>query len=85
MEYQTPLRKLASFFEKSRDNWKQKYQQARQEIKSLTNKLYYQQQKQREQEQRLPNLEQENPVLKASLEELEQEQAQVKKPVNCSK
>lgn len=89
MEYKTPLRKLTRFFEQSRDKWKQKYQQARKEIKSLKNKLYYQQQKQCEQEEHLKALEQENQALKTSLEDLEQqrrqEQAQVKKPVNCSK
>ena len=89
MEYKSPLRKLVRFFEKSRDNWKQKYQQARQEIKSLKNKLYYQQQKQHEQEQRLHALEQENQALQATLVELnqqrQQEEAQIKKPVKCSK
>ena len=89
MEYKSPLRKLVRFFEKSRDNWKQKYQQARQEIKSLKNKLYYQQQKQHEQEHRIQALEQENQALQATLVELnqqrEQEKAEVKKPVNCSK
>ena len=89
MEHKSPLRKLARFFEKSRDNWKQKYQQARQEIKSLKNKLYYQQQKQHEQEQRLQALKQENQALQATLVKLnqqrQQEKTEVKKPVNCSK
>lgn len=89
MEYKSYLRKRVKFFEKSRDNWKPKYQQARKEIKSLKNQLYYQQQKHREQEVRLPSLEPENPELKASLEDLKpqrrSEEAQVTKPVLGSK
>jgi len=42
MEYKSPPRKPVKFFENSRDFGKQKYQQARGEIKSLKNKLYYQ-------------------------------------------
>jgi len=74
MKYKSPLRKLVKFFENSRDNWKQKYQQARKDIKSLKNKRYYQQQKQRSQEQRLMVLSMENKALRASLAALEQQQ-----------
>jgi predicted nucleic acid-binding Zn-ribbon protein len=35
--FTTPLRKLARFFEKSRDGWKEKYQQAKQQCKQLSN------------------------------------------------
>ena len=35
--FTTPLRKLARFFEKSRDGWKEKYQQAKRQCKQLSN------------------------------------------------
>lgn len=76
MKHKSPLRKRVKFFENSRDNWKQKYQQARKDIKSLKNKRYYQQQKQRSQEQRLTVLSMENKALRASLAALEQQQLQ---------
>jgi len=40
-KYKSPLRKLAIFFEKSRDNWKLKYKASQKQVKSLQNKLYY--------------------------------------------
>ncbi len=76
MKYKSPLRKLVIFFEKSRDKWKQKYQPSRKDIKSLKNKLYYQQQKEKNQSQRIETLEEETQALKASLAELEQQQLQ---------
>ena len=74
MEYKSPLRKLVRFFENSRDKWKQKYQQTRKNLKSLKNKLYYQQQQKKIQAQRIQNLETENQTLRASLAGLEQQQ-----------
>jgi hypothetical protein len=38
-EYSSPLRKLVVFFERSRDGWKQKYQQARVLIRSLRGRV----------------------------------------------
>ena len=38
-EFRSPLRKLVRFFQQSRDNWKQKCQQAKQQCKLLSNQL----------------------------------------------
>ena len=37
--YKSPVRKLFNFFEKSRDNWKEKYQLNKKENKKLKNKV----------------------------------------------
>ena len=37
--YKSPIRKLVNFFEKSRDNWKEKYQRNKKENKKLKNKV----------------------------------------------
>ena len=37
--YKSPVRKLVNFFEKSRDNWKEKYQLNKKEIKKLKTKI----------------------------------------------
>jgi hypothetical protein len=37
--YKSPVRKLVNFFEKSRDNWKEKYQLTKKENKKLKNKV----------------------------------------------
>jgi hypothetical protein len=73
MEYKTPARKLAVFFKKSRDKWKQKYQKSQNKIKVLTNKLYYQQQKQQKQEQKNQALKAENQALKVLFANMEQQ------------
>jgi hypothetical protein len=38
--YKSPLRKLVKFFEKSRDNWKNKYFEKKKELKRATNRIY---------------------------------------------
>jgi len=37
--FRSPMRKLVRFFEKSRDNWKRKCQQAKERIKLMGNQL----------------------------------------------
>ena len=37
--YKSPIRKLVNFFEKSRDNWKEKYQLNKKENKKLKTKI----------------------------------------------
>jgi len=37
--YKSPVRKLVNFFEKSRDNWKEKYQLTKKQNKKLKNKV----------------------------------------------
>ncbi|SKA28975.1 hypothetical protein SAMN02745446_03810, partial [Desulfococcus multivorans DSM 2059] len=39
--YKSPIRKLAKFFENSRDSWKSKCQEAKYKVKMLQNKLRY--------------------------------------------
>ncbi|MEO8496813.1 MAG: hypothetical protein ABI614_17220 [Planctomycetota bacterium] len=38
-EFRSPLRKLVAFFERSRDNWKEKCQSAKYELKLLKRRL----------------------------------------------
>ena len=38
--YKSPLKKLVKFFEKSRDNWKNKYFEKKKELKRATNRIY---------------------------------------------
>jgi chromosome segregation ATPase len=38
--YKSPLKKLVKFFEKSRDNWKNKYFKKKKELKRATNRIY---------------------------------------------
>ncbi len=40
-EYKSPLRKLARFFEKSRDQWKAKCREAKEQIKLLKNRVRF--------------------------------------------
>jgi len=37
--YKSPVRKLLTFFEKSRNGWKQKHQQAKAKCKKLSNQV----------------------------------------------
>jgi hypothetical protein len=39
-QYKSPLKKLVKFFEKSRDNWKNKYLEKKKELKRATNRIY---------------------------------------------
>ncbi len=39
--YKSPVRKLARFFEKSRDQWKAKYREAKATIKYLKNRVRF--------------------------------------------
>ena len=39
--YRSPVRKLARFFEKSRDQWKAKYREAKATIKRLKNRVRF--------------------------------------------
>ena len=39
-QYKSPLKKLVKFFEKSRDNWKNKYFEKNKELKRATNRIY---------------------------------------------
>lgn len=39
-KYKSPLKKLVSFFEESRDKWKEKYFEKTKELKRVTNRIY---------------------------------------------
>ena len=39
VEFRSPLRKLVAFFERSRDNWKEKCQRAKYDLKLLKRRL----------------------------------------------
>ena len=40
-KYKSPARKLVKFFEKSRNNWKAKYQELKYKMKLMQNKTRY--------------------------------------------
>ena len=40
-EYKSPSRKLITFFKKSRNNWKAKYQELKYKMKLMQNKIAY--------------------------------------------
>lgn len=63
--YKSPLKKLVKFFEKSRDAWKSKSQEATYKVKLLQNKVRY--------------LEKRKTQLKDKVKELERELKDVKK------
>lgn len=41
IEYKSPRHKLISFFEKSRNRWKEKYQESKKRAKYLLNRIYF--------------------------------------------
>ena len=38
--YKSPIKKLVKFFENSRDNWKRKHYEKKEELKRATNRIY---------------------------------------------
>jgi outer membrane murein-binding lipoprotein Lpp len=40
-EYKSPRRKLVTFFEKSRDQWKEKCSEAKTKVKQLNNRVHF--------------------------------------------
>ena len=58
-EYKSPSRKLIKFFEKSRDNWKAKYQEQKYKMKLNQNKIRYLEKRKAELNQRIKELQQE--------------------------
>ncbi len=63
--YKSPSRKLVKFFERSRDNWKAKYQELKYKMKLLQNKNRY--------------LEKRKTLLNQKVKELQQELDQYRK------
>ena len=66
-EYKSPIRKLAAFFEKSRDRWKDKYIGAKADVKRLKNKVRFLVESKNALKQRLKVLESEMGILHLSL------------------
>ena len=58
-EYKSPSRKLVKFFEKSRDNWKAKYQELKYKMKLMQNKIRYLEKRKTQLNQRIKELQQE--------------------------
>ncbi len=58
-KYKSPLRKLVKFFEKSRNNWKAKYQELKYKMKLMQNKIWYLEKRKTHLNQRIKELQQE--------------------------
>ena len=58
-EYKSPSRKLIKFFQKSRDNWKSKYQDLKYKMKLMQNKIRYLEKRKTQLNQRIKELQQE--------------------------
>ena len=58
-KYKSPSRKLIKFFEKSRDNWKGKYQELKYKMKLMQNKIRYLEKRKTQLNQRVKELQQE--------------------------
>src|SRR3972149_11003717 len=78
MAYKSPLRKLARFFEQSRDQWKAKHHQLKAQIKYLKNRLRYLEKSQVDRQARVEDLETEVARLKAEAQGLREELEAVK-------
>ena len=77
--YKSPVRKLARFFEKSRDQWKAKHHQAKASVKRLKNRVRFLNQSKGHWKSRAQELEREVARLKAREQALEQAVEALKK------
>jgi len=80
--YKSPVRKLARFFEKSRDQWKAKHRRAKATVKRLKNHVRFLDQSKEHWKSRAQELEMEVARLKAREQALEQAVAALEKRVN---
>jgi chromosome segregation ATPase len=69
--YKSPVRKLAHFFEKSRDQWKAKHRRAKASVKRLKNRERFLAQSKEQWKSRVQELEREVARLKAREQVLE--------------
>jgi uncharacterized protein YlxW (UPF0749 family) len=58
-KYKSPARKLVKFFEKSRNNWRAKYQELKYKMKLMQNKTRYLEKRKTQLNQRIKELQQE--------------------------
>jgi chromosome segregation ATPase len=70
--YKSPLRKLARFFEHSRDRWKAKSQEAKAKVKRLQNRVRFLEKSKADLKSQMQALEAEIVRLKAREQDLEQ-------------
>ena len=82
--YKSPVRKLARFFEKSRDQWKAKHRRATASVKRLKNLARFLDKSKQQWKRRVQELEMEVARLKAREQALEQavETLEKKEPPN---
>jgi uncharacterized protein YlxW (UPF0749 family) len=72
-EYKSPIRKLAAFFKKSRDRWKDKHIGAKADVKRLKNKVRFLVKSKNDLKQRLKVFEYEMNQLRSQKQETESE------------
>ncbi len=82
--YKSPVRKLARFFEQSRDGWKAKSRVAKAKLKRLTQRVRSLEQRQQTGQGRLRELEAELAQTKARAQELEAEVARLRQQLMAS-
>lgn len=79
LDYKSPLRTLARFFRKSRDQWKNKAQKLKREQKRLQNRVGYARRSQEEWKSRVEELEQQLAQEQTKVRGLEDQLAAVEK------
>jgi peptidoglycan hydrolase CwlO-like protein len=77
--YKSPARKLVPFFEKSRNKWKAKCQEAKYQVKVLKNKIRYMDKSKEKFKMRVKELENEICQINAKEKQMEQEISELKK------
>jgi chromosome segregation ATPase len=77
--YKSPPRKLAQFFEKSRDQWKNKYREAKRLVKRLQNRVRFLEKSKDRWKSRVKELKVELARMKAREQALEKELDTLKK------
>jgi len=77
--YRSPKRKLVSFFEKSRDQWKTKYQEVKKIIKRQQNRIRFLERSKEQYKEKVRELEAEVEGLRAAQSEKEREIEELKK------
>jgi hypothetical protein len=77
--YKSPRRKLVKFFEKSRDQWKEKCREAKEKLKRLKNRIRFLEASKAKWKNRAKELERETARLKTDKEAVERELESLKK------
>ncbi len=77
--YKSPVRKLIPFFKKSGNQWKEKCQEAKYQVKLLKNKIRYMDKSKEKFKMRVKELENEICLMNAKEKQMEQEISELKK------